>query len=332
MNKKLFVLLIFAMGLLFTACGSSEGTIEIEKKIRLGEQDWDSARFHCSVAKYIIEKGYDYDVELVSGSSNNLNVAVNINDVDVLMEMWTDNYPEYESSIEAGTMVKLGVNFDDNMQGLYVPRYVVEGDESRGIKAVAPDLKTVDDLNKYPELFPDPADDSKGMIVNAPPSWIVSQIMEEKISLYDLDEKYNLFSPGATSSLFASLTGAYEAGEPWVGYMWEPTWISGGYDLIRLTENPFEEALWEDGYKCDFKAIPVEVIGSKMFVENHGEVADFLRNYHTSAEITAKALMYMKENDASIDEAAHKFLEENTEMWSTWLNEEAKNKVLESLK
>ncbi|WP_407058498.1 glycine betaine ABC transporter substrate-binding protein [Paracerasibacillus soli] len=52
-------------------------------------------------------------------------------------------------------MEKVSTNFADNDQGLYVPAYVIEGDEERGIEPLAPDLETVEDLKKYPHIFKD---------------------------------------------------------------------------------------------------------------------------------------------------------------------------------
>ena len=59
----------------------------------------------------------------------------------------------------------IATNFNDNSQGLYVPTYVIEGDAERGIEPVAPDLKTVEDLAKYPELFQDPEDDRRAELL-----------------------------------------------------------------------------------------------------------------------------------------------------------------------
>ena len=61
-------------------------------------------------------------------------------DVDVYMEVWVDNLPTYQDDLKAGKFKELGINFDDNKQGLYVPEYVIEGSE-RGIEPMAPDLK-----------------------------------------------------------------------------------------------------------------------------------------------------------------------------------------------
>ena len=39
------------------------------------------------------------------------------------MEVWIDNVRNYDSGIESGDIVELSINFDDNVQGLYVPTY-----------------------------------------------------------------------------------------------------------------------------------------------------------------------------------------------------------------
>ena len=92
-------------------------------------------------------------------------------DIDVHMEMWTDNLATYDDDIAQGRMQEQSTNFDDNAQGLYVPRYVIEGDSARGIEPVAPDLRTVEDLKKYASLFPDPESPGMGRIFGGLPGW-----------------------------------------------------------------------------------------------------------------------------------------------------------------
>lgn len=332
MKKKILIIMMLILSMVLAACGGGESATEEVKKVRMGEPDWDSVRIHNAVAKYIMETGYGYEVEIVPGSSNNVFVAINTGDVDVLMEAWSDNYPNYKKSIEEKTMDELGINFDDNNQGFYVPRYLIEGDKERGIEPLAKDLKTVEDLMKYSELFPDPSDDTKGVVVNAPPTYVASQIMETKFNNYNLSEKYNLSNPGSPAALFASLSSAYESGTPWVGYMWEPTWLSGKYDLVLLEEEAFSQELWDDEYKCAFKSVPVTIIGSRNFVDNNTELVEFLSKYETSSQITAEILSYMQTNDVGIEEAATWFMKEKQDVWTTWVSEEAKEKVLNSIK
>jgi ABC-type proline/glycine betaine transport system substrate-binding protein len=103
------------------------------------------------------------------------------------METWTDNLATYDEDIEEGSIVELSVNYADNAQGFYVPRYVIEGDSERGIEPSAPDLKTVEDLLNYSDVFKDPEDPSKGRIYGAISSWEVDQIMRNKCAYYGLD-------------------------------------------------------------------------------------------------------------------------------------------------
>ena len=121
------------------------------------------------------------------------------------MEIWTDNIPTYMADIKEDKLKELGINFDDNYQGFYVPRYVIEGDESRGIEASAPDLKYVWDLKKYAEVFPDYEDPDMGRVYGAIPGWEVDTIMHNKYLHYGLDENFVYFRPGSDPALSAAI-------------------------------------------------------------------------------------------------------------------------------
>lgn len=110
-------------------------------------------KFHNAVAGLIAEKAYGLKVETMNGSTPIMEAALVRGDVDVNMELWTDNVATYQADKAAGGIVDLGINFDDNKQGLYVPRYVIEGDPQRGIAPMAPDLHKVSDLARYSKLL-----------------------------------------------------------------------------------------------------------------------------------------------------------------------------------
>src|SRR5690625_6637121 len=110
-----------------------------------------------------------YDTDIISGSTAATIQGLREGDINVYMEIWTDNIKDvYEEALEAGDIEKVSTNFDDNEQGLYVPTYVIEGDPERGIEPMAPDLRTVEDLKDYPDVFEDPEDPGKGRIINGP--------------------------------------------------------------------------------------------------------------------------------------------------------------------
>ena len=134
------------------------------------------------------------------------------------------------------SVVDFGANFPNSLQGWYVPTYMIEGDEERGIEPMAPDLKSVEDLPEYWELFKDPEDPNKGRFYNCIAGWVCQAVNESKFEFYGLGETYNLFQPGSGAALASSIVSAYETGDPWLGYYWEPTWVFAQVDLTMLEE------------------------------------------------------------------------------------------------
>src|SRR5690625_2565116 len=203
--KKIAVLCIGLVALVLAACSGSSSDGEIDK-IVFADAGWDSIRVHNHVAQTIVEEGFGYKTDVTAGSTAATIQGLREGDINVYMEVWTDNIKEvYEEAIDAGDIEKLSVNFDDNDQGLYVPRYVIEGDEERGIEPLAPDLKTVEDLKKYPEVFEDPEDPDRGRVINAPSGWAVADAIDDKFDAYGLDETLNNFMPGSDAAIVASL-------------------------------------------------------------------------------------------------------------------------------
>lgn len=344
-KRKAWLLTLLSIVLLFglAACsGDSNNTTKDadsnsqsnnkDKTFVFADAGWDSIKFHNSVAQFIIENGFGYKTEIMPGSSPATLQGLESGDIDIYMEIWTDNYKEsYEKMLNSGNALELGVNYDDNIQGIYVPTYVIEGDAERGIEPVAPDLKTVEDLKKYPELFKDKEDPSKGTIVGAIPGWEVDQIITEKIKSYGLDEYYNIFRPGSEAALSTSIVQAYQNGEPWVGYYWEPTWIMGMYDMTLLEEPEYNDKDWNDGYKTSFPSVRLTIAVNQSVDEEYPEIVEFLSNYKSSTELTNEALAYMQENDADSDEAAINFLKTHEDLWTEWLPEDIVEKVKEKI-
>jgi len=170
-----------------------------------------------------------------------------------------------------------------------------------------------------------------GRIYNSPPGWEVSKIMDKKFESYGLGEMYNLFSPGSGASLAASIVASYEKGQPWVGYYWEPAWITGVYDLTLLDEGPHSEEIWETTKMCNFKPVYITVSVQKELPELAPDIVEFLSKYDLTSAQTAEALAYMNNNGVNEDEAALWFLNEHEEIWTQWIDEEMAQKVIDTL-
>lgn len=279
---------------------------------------WDSIRFHSAVAGAIAESAFGCTWEEISGSTPITYEGLMSGDIDVHMEIWTDNLATYRDDVASGKFRELGVNFDDNAQGLYVPRYVIEGDSSRGIEPVAPGLRTVEDLKKYASIFPDPESPGMGRIFGGLPGWEVTEILARKLEHYGLDQMYNYIRPGSDAAMSAAMISAWDRGDPIVAYYWEPTWLLGMYDFVLLDDAPFNPDTYFDG-ETAFPATRVTVCASNALYESNPEFCAFLAKYHTSSALTAEALAHMQETGDDYAATAKWFLAQHGELIDQWL-------------
>ncbi len=288
---------------------------------------WDSQMLHNEIAKLIVENAYEgYTFETSTGSSTMNWQALVSGDIDIDIESWTDNVVSYPDDLANGDIVDIGVLVPDSNQGVYVPRYVIEGDAERGIEPMAPDLKTVEDLKNYADLFPDDEDESMGRIYGGIPGWMADEILYKKYEYYGLDEMYKYTRLGSEATLFASLVSAYNLGEPWVGYCYEPTWVSGKLDIVLLDDAPYDPELYPEG-KCAYPSQELKIVTSKYFAEKAPELLEFFTKYKTGSAVISEALAYLDETKATHEETAKWLLKEHDNLLDEWLPKDKADKV-----
>ena len=330
-NKIFSVILILLISIILISLTVSAAA---KDKIVFADPGWDSVRFHNGVAQTIIEEGYGYPTEVISGSTAATFLGLKEGDIDAYMEIWTTNLGDtYYGPIKEGIIIETSVNFNDNAQGLYVPTYMIKGDSKRGIEATTPDLKTIYDLKDCWELLKDEEDPSKGRIYGSPPGWKVDEILRAKVKSSNLDEYYNYFSPGSDSALSAVIVAAYEKGESIVAYYWEPTWVMGMLDMTLLEDEPYSAEKWteENGYACEFAAMDIAIAVNKDLPERAPEVVEFLSYYRTTSAMASAALSYMMKNESDTRDAAVWFLKTREDVWTKWVPEEIVEKVKKAI-
>lgn len=331
MKKRLasITVILSLLAVVLIGCSSDDSTNG--GNITFANAGWDSVMFHNAVAGTIAEELWDYTWEEVSGSTPVTYQGLISGEIDAHMEVWSENIPPYEEDVEAGRFQEVSTNFDDNFQGFYVPRYVIEGDEERGIEPMAPDLQYVWDLKDYPEVFPDDDDPSMGRVYGAIPGWEVDQILYNKYEHYDLDENFIYFRPGSEAALATAITSAYERGEAVVAYYWEPTWLLGLYDMVLLEDEPHDPDNYIGG-ETSLPTVNVTIAVSNDFVEEgNEEFIEFLSNYQTSSALTSEALAYMQDTGSDYVDTAKWFINEHSELLDEWLQPEDAQTMKDSL-
>lgn len=311
---------LIAVAIALLAMSLAGCTPAAEKAVIFGDLSWDSAQVNNRIAAFIATHGYGYEVEYIPGDTITILQGLRSGDVDVNMEIWVENQQKaYDEAVASGDVLDLGNNYGDNWQGWLVPRYMVEGDTARGIKPVAPDLKSVSDLPKYWELFKDPENPDKGRFINSIPGWECTGINSEKLVTYGLDQYYTDFVVGSDAALAGSMAAAYERGEPWLGYYWAPTWVLGKLDMYALEEPAYSDDVWNSTRGCAYPSNNVNVAVNAAFAEKNPDLVAFLDNFTTKTEQHNVVLAYMQDNDATTDEAAMFFLREYEDMWTKWV-------------
>jgi glycine betaine/proline transport system substrate-binding protein len=299
-----------------------------EKPIVFADLSWDSIQVHNRIAGFIIEKGMGRKVDYMSGETIPLVTGLSRGDLDVDMESWTQNIQElYDKATKSGAIIDLGSNFPDSWQGWLVPTFVIKGNPERGIKPMAPTLKSVKDMSKYWKLFKDPENPRKGRFYNSVPGWKVTDLNLEKLKAYGLDKTYTAFMPGSDAALVGSMVSAYERGKPWFGYYWSPTWVLGKLDMTPLEEPPYEEQVWESTKACAFPPVEVNILVHSSLPERAPDVVEFLKKYETTADVCNKFLAHMQETKAGTQAAAIWFLKNYEDLWTGWVSPEVAAKV-----
>ena len=324
-------------GLFAAGCGGSGSTTgdgEQKEKLVMADVSWDSVKVHNRIVGFILQHGYGYpEPQYTFGETLPLLQGMSRGDIDITMVVWKDNYEEpWNELVSSGAILDLGSNYPDAPQGWYVPTYMIKGDPERGIEPMAPDLKSVFDLPRYWQLFKDPEVPTKGRLHNSPPGWAVTGINEAKFKTYGLDQTFNLFSTGSDTALATSMVAAYEKGQPWVGYYWEPTWVMGQLDMTMLEEPEYNAEVYNDPNNrgCAFPPQVLKGVHSSL-KDRAPEVVELVSKYQTSLEENNDFLAYMQENNGDAQEAAIYFLKKYPERWKSWIPEEVAQKVEQAL-
>ena len=322
------------MSFILAGCDDEEGNAVI----RLSDQNWDSAHFQAEVAKIIIEEGYDYEVELVSGASIDLFRKTRHGEIDVFMEGWLPNQQvAFNEAIEMEEIELLSLVNDDSWQSLFVvPAYLIKGGENAEgdyIEPLAPGLAGISDLTRaeYRELFAVPQEPGTGRIHGCVAGSECENIGHMQLSAYGLDDDYTLVVHPTLDVLFDSLQSAYDAGEPWLGYVWGPTWIAGLLDLTRLQEPAFDKTIWDETKGCAFPDAELFIACNTDFPDKAPGVADMFRGWQIDTATLSEVLAHMYESGDDPEDAAIWFLKNRKDLWTQFVPADRADKVMDAV-
>lgn len=122
------------------ADGSPVETDDSKPTIIFSDLNWSTALLQNALARIIIESGYGYPTDAVSGSTIPLMQALAAGDTNVTMEIWLPNQQAaWTEATEAGTVVEIGDSLASVawQSAFLIPQYVADAH---------PGLRSVEDL------------------------------------------------------------------------------------------------------------------------------------------------------------------------------------------
>ena len=287
---------------------------------------WPSAQIQNRIVQYLAEKGYGYPTDVVYGESLPLYQGFRTDDVHVSMEIWLPNQMEIWSQVEAdGVMIPVGESLSESWQSTFViPAY---------LQAEHPELDSIDDLREeqYKALFATAETGDKARLVNCVIGWACEAVGAQQIESYGLSDHVYVVNPGSGAALYADLYGAYEKGEPWLGYMSRTDDPALLLDLVRLEEPPYSDECWAATKACAYVDTTMLIAVRPWLMERAPDVVEVLRAYSINVEIYKEIFAWMTANEASENDAALWWLATYPDVWGGWVTEAAAAAVRQAL-
>ena len=293
-----------------------------------GSPNWPSAQLQTEIARYMVEHGYGYDTEKVPGGHLSLFQGLRGGDIHLMMEVWPGSFIEqWEAALFYGDILDLGTSLVNGWQSAFViPAYLQEQH---------PALDHVEDLKQqqYRSLFSTADSMGKALLVSCVVGWPCEEINRQQIEGYGLQDHVHIVNPSTQAALNESLFGAYENGDPWLGYQWGITGPALLLDLVRLEEPAYSDECWSTDRACAYEDDAI-LIGAHPGLQKLAPgVVDFLEQWDFDVDVHLKyATRWMDANpDALIEEAARNWLTNHVDTWSAWVTNDAAAGILATL-
>ncbi|MCB0067542.1 MAG: hypothetical protein KDD77_10345, partial [Caldilineaceae bacterium] len=177
----------------YAACGD----------VTLGSYSWQSSEVMAAVDQIFLSAGYGCNASTIAGDTvPTITAMIEKGQPDFSPESTPSLLGEfYTKGAAEGRISQVGTAISDGqVSGWYIPDYVA---------AAHPDIKTVEDAMKHPELFPSPEDPSKGAVVQGPQGWGDTVVTAQLFKALN-NPNFVMIPTGSAAALDGVIAKAYE--------------------------------------------------------------------------------------------------------------------------
>ena len=307
--------------LLLAACGDDD-----KPTLVFSDLNWDSAQTQNWIARKIIEPGFGYETDAILGGTIPMLNALAQGETHISMEIWYSSQQEaFDKEQADGTVKVVGRTIDDNWQsGFAIPQYIADAN---------PGLRSASDLAnpEYMKIFETVDSGGKARAISCIPGWECEITNQLKLEAYGLEDAITLQSPGSGEALAAEIDGSFEKEEPILFYYWGPTVLAGQLDYLLLEEPAYTDECWAGDRGCAYPSDQILIVVNAEIEPDIPEVVEFLGNYNLTSADVEGALAWMEANNKEPIDAGQWWLENNEDIWTTWVSSDVADKVKDAL-
>lgn len=342
MNNKIIIgilIVIAVIAAMFLTDKDQKADVASCGDVKIADMNWDSASLMANIDKVILTEGYGCNATLVPGDTMPTFTSMDTKgEPDLAPELWINSIrdPLEKAFSEKRLHSVNGAPITGLGEGWWVPQYFLDAN---------PDIKTVQDVIKRPDLFPDKEDASKGAFVTCPSGWACQLVNANLFKAFEMESKgWKLVNPGSGAGLDGSIAKAFERNENWFGYYWSPTSTVGKYPMVKLDfgvpyagDEHWNSCMGKDDCKdpkpTSWTVSEVHSVTSDSFKNSSNEeVAKYLQDRIYPGSVMNEMLVYMTDNQATGADAAIEFLRKKSDLWTKWVSADAAEKIKAAVK
>lgn len=282
------------------------------------ENDWTSQLVQTRLIQEVISQGTCREVNTLTLDLFASFPALANGDGHVHMEGWDNAYKDaFTQYIETEkSITSLGTLSFSAHQGWHTFRYVMEGDEERGIEPSCPGLPNWEALKDCAEVFSTPQTAPMGTFLHGAAAWIDAYGDQQRID--NLELPYEIRPAGSEAALVAEMKSAFDRGEPLLFYMWAPHWAQGAFDLVPVEFPEYTDECWATDYACGYQVPSIHKLVWSGLPDAMPDVAKIVEAYDLNDDQMNEMLIRVEGGD-SIETVVEEWMTENEDVWRSWL-------------
>jgi glycine betaine/proline transport system substrate-binding protein len=295
---------------------------------------WQSAEAMSSVDQFILKNGYGCNATTVAGDTvPTITAMVEKSEPDVSPESTPSLLGDvYTKGAAEGRISQIGTAISDGeVSGWYIPQYVADAH---------PDIKTVEDAMKHPDLFPSSEDPSKGAVIQGPQGWGDTVVTAQLFKALN-NPNFVLVPTGSAAALDGVISKAYEGKKGIIAQYWSPTSLLAKYKMVRLAmaHDPAEWARCTSKADCPdpkpnyWGQAEMVTLASAKFTkrDDYNVVKDYFAKRSWTQDEVGKVMLWMTDNQANGEDGAKWFLKNMPDVWTKWVPADVAAKVKAAL-